>query len=167
GYELLYTGRPIADILLLQLIGGTLAIGTVILAGVLADRIGRRSVLVLSTVLILALCLTMGTLETNPAVYIILGFMLLGFSMGQAGATDTGLYKRKYAYSASALAHNLAWIFGAAFAPLTGLALTVNFGLWAASLYLLSGVLVTGIALYLTRVQERAIASQQGSGRPD
>ncbi|MEM9172849.1 MAG: MFS transporter [Pseudomonadota bacterium] len=161
AYELVYTGNLASYILMLQVIGGALAIGTVILSGVLADKFGRNAVLTTSTVLILPLCLTITTLQTNPAIYIIGGFMLLGFAQGQAGVTAKGRYKRKYAYSASALDHNLSWIFGAAFAPLTGFALTMTFGLWAAALYLLSGVLVTAIALYLTRVRNAVLAAHQ------
>ncbi len=165
GYELLYTDQAIADILLIQLLGGGLAIVTVILSGVLADRYGRRWVTATSTVMISALCLTIGTLEENPATFILLGFVLLGLSHGQSGAVTTGRYKAKYRYSASALSTNLSWIFGAAFAPLVGLALTVHFGLWAASLYLLSGVLVTSIALYLSRVRERLLEDKGGDNR--
>ncbi|MEM9532127.1 MAG: MFS transporter [Pseudomonadota bacterium] len=161
GYAILYSDRPISETLMLQLIGGAFAVATVILSGVLADRLGRRWVLTVSTTMIIALCLTIGTLESHPWVYIIFGFLLLGFAQGQAGVTDAGRYKKKYAYSASALDHNLAWIFGAAFAPLVGLALTINFGLWAASIYLLSGVLVTRATIYLAQVRERALAEHQ------
>ncbi|MEM1080537.1 MAG: MFS transporter [Pseudomonadota bacterium] len=153
GYAILYSGKPIANVLLLQLIGGVLAIATVILSGILADRFSRGWVMVVSTVMIVLFCLTINTLDTNPAVYIILGFLLLGFSHGQASAIVRSHLKPKYCYSASALSINLSWIIGAAFAPLVGLLLTVHFGLWAASLYLLSGVLATSIALYLLHLR--------------
>ncbi|MEM9301866.1 MAG: MFS transporter [Pseudomonadota bacterium] len=153
GYAILYTGYPISNILLYQLVGGTLGIGAVILSGVVADRYGGRTVMKVSTFMITILCLTIGTLETNPAVYIILGFVLLGFSHGQSGVIFPETFEERYCYSASALSTNLSWIFGAAFAPLIGLALTAAFGLWAASLYLLSGVLVTSVTLYLIRAR--------------
>ena len=114
----------------------------------------------LSTLLsmISLLCLTIGTLDSHPAIFILLGFMLLGFAHGQSGAIVPKRFKPKYAYSASALSTNLSWIFGAAFAPLVGLFLTDRFGLWAASLYLLSGVIVTAIALYLLHIREQLLA---------
>ncbi|MEM6512951.1 MAG: MFS transporter [Pseudomonadota bacterium] len=158
GYSILYSGTPIDDILMLQLIGGALAIVTVVLSGVLADRFSRRWLMAASTVLISALCLTINTLESNPAVYILLGFTLLGLAQGQSGAISAVRFRRRYRYSANALSTNLSWIVGAAFAPLVGLYLTATFGLWAASLYLLSGVLVTSVCLYLLRVREAAIS---------
>ncbi|MEM9838606.1 MAG: MFS transporter [Pseudomonadota bacterium] len=159
GYELLYTERSIAGILLLQLIGGVLGVISVILSGVLADRYSRRWVRGVSTALIVVLCLTIGTLETMPAVYIILGFILLGFAHGQTGALASGRYPDRYRYSASALSTNLSWIVGAAFAPLCALALTQAFGLWASALYLLSGALVTGIALHISARDEAKAAA--------
>ncbi len=158
GYALLYTDWPIPHILLLQLLGGGLAILMVVLSGWMADHFSRRWVVGMGTLMISLLCLTIGTLDSHPAIFILLGFMLLGFAHGQSGAIVPKRFKPKYAYSASALSTNLSWIFGAAFAPLVGLFLTDRFGLWAASLYLLSGVIVTAIALYLLHIREQLLA---------
>ncbi|MEM1391352.1 MAG: MFS transporter [Pseudomonadota bacterium] len=149
AYELLYTENSIAYVLILQLIGASIAICTMIVSGIMADRYGRRRVLLISTVLIALLCFTIQTLNDNPGVFIIAGFALLGFAHGQSGAMNSGRFAEEYRYSASAMSTNLAWIFGAAFAPLTGLLLTAQFGLWAASLYMLSGIIVTLVAIYL------------------
>jgi len=156
GYSTLFSGRPISEILLLQLLGGGLAVCTVILSGVLADRYNKRFVMWVSTVAIVGLCLTINTLDTYPAIYILLGFTLLGLAYGQASAIVPNRYGEKYRYSGAALSTNLSWLFGAAFAPLVGLSLTVYFGLWAASLYLLSGVLVTIIALIFLERTKRS-----------
>ncbi|MEO0881974.1 MAG: MFS transporter [Pseudomonadota bacterium] len=160
GYVILYSDHDISRILLLQMLGGGLAIGSVIASGILADRYGRNWVLWVSNALILVLCLTINTLENRPGIYIILGFVLLGFAIGQASAFSPDRYKPKYRYSGSALSTNLSWIVGAAFAPLCGLYLTAAFGLWAASLYLLSGVLVTGLTLYLLQLREKILSRQ-------
>ncbi|MEM1036377.1 MAG: MFS transporter [Pseudomonadota bacterium] len=149
AYELLYTETSIAYILILQLIGASLGICTMIASGVIADRYGRRRVLLISTALIALLCLTIQTLNNSPAVFIIAGFALLGFAHGQSSAVSSGRFKEAYRYSASALSINLAWIFGAAFAPLIGLVLTAQFGLWAASLYMFSGIIVTLTAIFV------------------
>jgi len=155
GYEILYSDRNIADIMLLELFGGVLAIASVILSGVVADKFGRRRVAWWSTAMITLLCLTIPTLDTMPWVYILFGFVLLGFAHGQSGAVTTGRYPIEYRYSASALSTNLSWIFGAAFAPLAGLWLTSTFGLWAAALYLLSGAIVTSFALYFAKLNQQ------------
>ncbi|MEM8538390.1 MAG: MFS transporter [Pseudomonadota bacterium] len=149
GYSMLYTDYDIDIIVLLQLVGGVFACLTCVLSGVLANRYPKRLVLWISIILISLLCLTLPLLQTAPAVYILLGFTVLGLAYGQASAIVPNRYPRKYQYSGTALSINLSWIVGAAFAPLVGLALTSMFGLWAASLYLMSGVFVTGLALLL------------------
>lgn len=149
AYELLYTDQAISSILLYQLLGAILAVFGVIMSGILADRIGRQTVLWISTSLIVLLCLSIGTLDTAPWVFILLGFLLLGFAYGQASAIVPNRFPSQYRYSGTAVATNLSWLFGAAFAPLAGLVLTNAFGLWAAALYLLSGVIVTAVTLYL------------------
>ncbi|WP_424926753.1 MFS transporter [Amaricoccus tamworthensis] len=159
SYSLLFTERPISDILMLQLVGGTLAIGAVIVSGILADRFTKRTVLFLSCGLITALCLTITTVESAPAIYIIFGFIVLGLSYGQSSSIVPNRFRPEYRYSGSALATNLSWLFGAAFAPLVGLFLAWQFGLWATTIYLMSGVVMTLLALVM--LQKR---KAQGEG---
>jgi MFS family permease len=153
SYTLLFTENAIDRIILWQLVGGALSVGTVILSGVLADRYTKRAVLLGSSVLTLLLCLSIGTLNDNPAVYIVAGFMIFGLSYGQSSAIVPDRFSPDCRYSGSALATNLSWIFGAAFAPLVGLFLASTFGLWAAALYLVSGVLVTLATLFILQSQ--------------
>lgn len=155
SYALLFSSRDPSDILLLQLLGGALAIGSVIVSGLLADMLSRRIVLFISSALSIVLCLSISTLETVPAVYILMGFVVLGLAYGQSSSIVPNRFKPEYRYSGSAMATNLSWIIGAAFAPLTGLFLASQFGLWAAALYILSGVIVTLGALYLLHEGER------------
>lgn len=154
GYSTLYTEQTISDILLIQMIGGALAIFTVILSGVFADRFAKRRVMAASTALILILCLTIGTLSETPTIFILLGFLILGLCFGQASAIVPKRFMEGYRYSGTELATNLSWITGAAFAPLVALYLTSEFGLWAAALYLLSGVIVTFGALFFLESQK-------------
>ncbi|MEM6972872.1 MAG: MFS transporter [Pseudomonadota bacterium] len=148
AHALLYGGHEIHDILLLQLIGGVLGVFATIASGVLSDRYGRPRTLGLCTLAVPVLCLTIPTLESVPAVYIIFGFVLLGLAHGQSSAIAPARFKPEYRYSGAGMSTNLSWIVGAAFAPLVGLALTVQFGLGASALYLLSGAVVTGYVLY-------------------
>ncbi|MEM8877893.1 MAG: MFS transporter [Pseudomonadota bacterium] len=149
AYAILYANQAISTILLIQLAGGALSVVSVIASGVLSDRYGRPRVLGACTALIPLLCLTIPTLYTYPAVYIILGFVLLGLAHGQSSAIAPTRFAPEYRYSGVAMSTNLSWIFGAAFAPLVGLALTAKFGLWASALYLLSGAIVTAVVLYI------------------
>lgn len=164
AYTVLYTDNPIENILLLQAIGGFIAALTVVASGILADKFTKRGVLWVSTAMIILLCLALPSLGTAPAIYILGGFTVLGLAYGQASAIVPNRYPPQYAYSGTALSTNLSWIVGAAFAPLVGLALTSAFGIWAASLYLLSGVVVTSVALVLlgqlkkAQIEERPIS---------
>ncbi|MCG7494392.1 MFS transporter [Thalassobius sp. Cn5-15] len=154
GYTTLFTDRSVTDILLIQMAGGTLAIFTVILSGILVDRFSRRLVLSASTALIVALALMIGLLDSHPALFLMFGFAIFGLAYGQASAIAPRRFALAYRYSGTALATNLSWIFGAAFAPLVGLGLVAMFGLSAAALYLLSGAVVTFAAIRILNRRE-------------
>ena len=76
--------------------GGALAICSVIGSGLLADRFGQRWVLWVSTGLITLLCPTIYWLDTHPVVYILIGFLLLGFAHGQASAIVPDRFPPEY-----------------------------------------------------------------------
>jgi hypothetical protein len=76
---------------------------------------------------------------------------LLGLSYGQAAGAVTANFLPHLRYTGAALTTDLAWLIGAAFAPLVALGLSARFGLVAVSLYLLSGVVCTLLALRANR----------------
>jgi hypothetical protein len=88
---------------------------------------------------------------TGQDIFILVGFGLLGLSYGQAAGVVTSNFERRYRYTGAALTTDFAWLFGAAFAPLVALGLSSLFGLVAVSLYLLSGVVGTLVALRINR----------------
>lgn len=149
GYARLYSLGPISEILLVQMLGAGLAIIAVIFSGTLAEVFGRRKVVFGTTLLIVALCLTLPTLAEAPVVFILCGFFVLGLAYGQASAIVPNRFRPEYRYSGTALATNISWIVGAAFAPLVALLVVSHWGLAAVALYLLSGVVGTFAALYL------------------
>ncbi len=93
-----------------------------------------------------------GTLGQD--VFILIGFVLLGLSYGQSSGTVTANFSPRYRYTGAALTADVAWLIGAAFAPLTALGLSANFGLGYVSVYLLSGAVCTLGALSLNRALE-------------
>jgi hypothetical protein len=80
-------------------------------------------------------------------IFIMLGFLLLGISYGQASGVVTSNFEPRYRYTGAALTSDLAWLIGAAFAPVVALGLSAHFGLGYVSVYLLSGAMCTLIAL--------------------
>ena len=96
----------------------------------------------------------MGGSAALQNTFILIGFALLGVSYGQSQGTVTANFKRRFRYTGAALTSDFAWLFGAAFAPLIALGLSVQFGLEAVSLYLISGAFCTLLALYINRKVE-------------
>jgi hypothetical protein len=96
--------------------------------------------------------------EAGEWAFMLTGFVLLGLSFGQSSGAVAGSFPPTYRYTASALTSDMAWLFGAGFAPLVALALSVRFGLVFAGAYLLSGAICTLLALLINRqlvAQER------------
>jgi MFS family permease len=136
---------------------GTAVVGLVaiIASGALADRIGRRRLLLICAVAIAIFALVAPSLldggQIGEFVYMVAGFGLLGLSFGQSSGAVASRFTRRYRYTASALTSDLAWLFGAGFAPLVALFLATSFGLFSSGFYLLSGAICTIIALLLTQ----------------
>lgn len=154
----MYSDQSVTSVLVVQIIGALLAGGAMILSGWLADRVGRRNTLGTMACLIgifsfLAPWL-LGSGTTGNNVFIIVGFILLGLSYGQASGTVTSNFSSQYRYTGAALTTDMAWLIGAAFAPLVALGVSAKFGLVALGIYLLSGALCTLAALGINRALE-------------
>ncbi len=127
----------------------------ILLSGIAADRVGRRTVLGVSAVLIGAYSgfapqlLNGGTL--GESVFMVTGFALLGLAFGQSSGTVNASFPPEHRYTGAAIVANAAWFTGAGFAPLVALFLATRVGLWAVGLYLLSGVACTLGALLVNR----------------
>lgn len=154
--------QSINEVLIVQIFGAILACVAVIVSGWLADRVGRRTLLGSMAVLIgvfsLAAPWLLSGADGGNTLFLLIGFVLLGLSYGQASGTVTSNFSALYRYTGAALSTDLAWLIGAAFAPLVALALSARFGVVAVSAYLLSGVICTLLALRINRRIE-----QQGS----
>jgi len=151
----LFTHQSITQFLLIQILGGFLAAAGIVVSGKIADRVGRRRTLGALAVMIAVFSgfaptlLDGGTLGQD--VFILIGFILLGLSYGQASGAVTDNFIGRYRYSGAALTADLAWLIGAAFAPLVALGLSAHFGLGYVSVYLLSGAGCTLAALSINR----------------
>lgn len=155
SWVFLYTTEGPARFLVIEAIGAAFCVVAIVASGMIADRIGRRSLLLGSAVAIAAYSgfapqlLDAGIV--GETVYMVLGFVLLGLSFGQSSGAIASQFSSAYRYTASALTADFAWLFGAGFAPLAALLLASNFGLISAGAYLLSGAACTLLALRLSR----------------
>ena len=154
----LYDTRPMDEFLHVQMWGAGLAALGILSSGYFADKIGRRTTLGTLAALIGLFSLAVPSLMdggvTGQNTFILVGFTLLGLSYGQAAGAVTANFKQSYRYTGAALTSDLAWLVGAAFAPLVALGLSAHFGLGYVSLYLLSGAVGSLAALSLNRALE-------------
>ena len=155
SWVFLYTDEAPSRFLMIELIGAVFGLIAIMASGWLADRYGRRALLAVTAAGIAAFSgFAPQLLDGGPAgelTYMILGFILLGLSFGQASGSIASSFSLTNRYTASALTSDLAWLFGAGFAPLAALALSGKFGVLAGGAYLLSGAICTLLALWLNR----------------
>lgn len=161
--------------LLVQCAGAVLGTGTMLLSGLVADRIGRRRVLAISAVLIALFTAALPTLlaggTAGQVAFILIGFALLGFSLAHSSGAAASNFPTRYRYTGAAVTSDVAWLVGAGFAPLVALGVASRFGLGWVTLYLLSGCVCTLAALYFSRLEMRDPGSDEdrrdGGSPPD
>ncbi|KQN91939.1 arabinose ABC transporter permease [Sphingomonas sp. Leaf67] len=161
SWILLFTEQEIARFLWIETACAVFFIFAIIISGVLADHIGRRTLLGIGAVAIalfsgLAPLLLNGG-DAGEIAFMITGFILLGLSFGQSSGTVAANFAKDSRYTGAALTSDLAWLFGAGFAPLVALALADKLGLIASGLYLLSGAVGTLAALALNKELARRL----------
>ncbi|MBE7184756.1 MAG: MFS transporter [Methylobacterium mesophilicum] len=149
----LYTREHPARFLFVEAAGAVICTIAVFVSGALSDRYGRRKVLMGCA---LAIAIFSGFAPqlldgglAGETLFMFSGFALLGLAFGQSSGAVAASFSKPYRYTGSALTSDLAWLFGAGFAPLAALLLASQFGLIAAGAYLLSGALCTLLALRL------------------
>jgi MFS family permease len=161
SWVFLFTTESPLRFLVIEATAAAFGVVAIIASGVLADRFGRRTLLAASAAAIAVFSgfapqlLDAG--ESGEIAFMLLGFVLLGLSFGQSSGALSSSFLQRHRYTASALTSDLAWLFGAGFAPFAALLLSSRFGLLSAGAYLLSGAIGTLLALWLNRELGRAI----------
>jgi MFS family permease len=151
----LFTQEEISRFLFIEMACAVVGLVAIIVSGLLADRIGRRTLLGYTAVAIaifsgVAPMLLNGG-SSGEILFMVVGFTLLGLSFGQSSGAVANNFPKHARYTGAAITSDLAWLFGAGFAPLAALWLAHQFGLIAAGGYLLSGAIGTIVALFLNR----------------
>ncbi len=160
----LFTQRSAGEFLMVQFAGAIIGAGAIVASGLIADQIGRRTLLAIAAGLIgvfslgsILAPLIFGDSEIGQTIYVIVGFGLLGLSYGQTSGAVTSNLDSRYRYTGAALMSDLAWLVGAGFAPLVALNLSSKFGLAWVGVYLLSGAVATLGALAFNRRSSREL----------
>ncbi|WP_199556432.1 MFS transporter [Sandaracinobacteroides hominis] len=161
SWVFLFTRESPVRFLLIEAFAAVFGIAAIIASGHLADRFGRRTVLGVSAAAIAAFSgfapQLLGAGQGGELAFMLTGFVLLGLSFGQSSGAISASFPIYYRYTGSALTSDLAWMFGAGFAPLAALLLSSEFGLISSGAYLLSGAAGTLAALWLNQNLARRI----------
>ncbi|PAL25149.1 MFS transporter [Sphingopyxis sp. GW247-27LB] len=161
SWVFLFTDETPVRFLMIEAIAAVFGVAAIIASGTIADRIGRRTLLGATAAAIAAFSgfapQLLGAGEVGEAAFMILGFILLGLAFGQSSGALSSNFHPRHRYTGSAFTSDLAWLFGAGFAPMVALWLSSEFGLLAAGAYLLSGAIGTLVALWLNRELARTI----------
>ena len=141
--------------LIIQMVGVLFFALTIPCSALLADRCGRRPVMMIITMGIVGFGVVLGPLFTSGLAGVvaatILGFSLMGLTYGPLGTLLSELFPTAVRYTGASLTFNLAGIFGASLAPYIATWLATHFGLAAVGYYMAGAALLTLVALALIR----------------
>jgi metabolite-proton symporter len=149
---------PFLDALEIQIVG-SISFGIFIpIIGKLAERFGRREMLILTTVLIgLFSFLLPGLMaggEGSILVFAIVAMALMGMTYGLIGTALAAPFPTAVRYTGSSITFNLAGIFGASLAPYIATWLQANYGMLYVGYYLGLSAVITLICILASRRDE-------------
>jgi len=122
------------------------------LSAVLADRYGRRSILLLATAGIFIFGLFFSAFFRTGSIgitglFLSVGMFLMGLTYGPLGTALAEIFPAAVRYTGSSLAFTLAGIIGASLTPYLATTLAERYGLFAVGCYLATAAVVTFGAL--------------------
>jgi MFS family permease len=138
----------------LQMISVVMFAISIPLSALLADRRGRRRMLLIATVAIIVFGLLFAPLFAAPSaggalLFLSLGMFLMGLTYGPLGAALAELFPTAVRYTGASIAFNLAGIVGASLAPYIATWLAGNYGLQYVGYYLSAAATLTLVALLM------------------
>lgn len=124
-----------------------------------ADKIGRRKMLIYTTIAIAVFGFFFSFFLTTHNVvlvtfFVCLGMSLMGFIYGPLGTFLSELFPTTVRYTGASLTFNLAGILGAAFAPMAAIKLSDSFGIASVGIYLTVAACISLISLLVISKQE-------------
>jgi metabolite-proton symporter len=149
SYNIKVLKMPFLDALEVQIMGSIVFGIFIPIIGKLAERYGRREMLILTTVLIGLFSFVLPALMTSGETMIFLfsglAMMLMGMTYGLIGTALAAPFPTAVRYTGASITFNLAGIFGASLAPYIATWLQANYGMTYVGFYL-------GIAAVITLV---------------
>lgn len=143
---------------LLLLMGSIIVFGAMILySSIMADKFGRKKVLMLGTGLIVAFAIAFPFFLNGQhnlfgsLFFLVAGFLAMGVVYGPVAALLPELFPTATRYSGAGIAYNASAILGAAFAPTIASWLVSQWGIHAVGVYLALMAFVSFLALATTK----------------
>lgn len=162
--ELGFLGIGYRDFLVVQILSVFLFGGMIPVAGWLADKFGRRSVLLVVTAAIILFGFSfnaflspaiMGTGEKANMglmlLFLCVGMTLMGLTFGPMSAVLPELFPTNVRYTGSGISYNLSSILGAALTPFAAVWLARNYGVGSVGNYLSALAVLTFVALLISK----------------
>jgi len=139
------------EALLIQLLSVLFFAFFIPVSALVADKIGRRKILIITTAAIAVFGFFFSYfLNSGNAVlvtaFVCIGMSLMGFTYGPLGTFLSELFPTTVRYSGASLTFNLAGILGAAFAPMIAIWLASTYGLNYVGFYLTAAALISLIS---------------------
>ncbi|MBY6004871.1 MHS family MFS transporter [Salipiger bermudensis] len=151
SYNVKVVQIPFTDALAIQ-IWGAVVFGLFIpVAGLTAERLGRRQVLIGTTLAIAAFSFLVPVLmvesEARILGFVTLAMALMGLTYGLIGTALAAPFPTRVRYTGSSITFNFAGIVGASLAPYVATWLQSTYGLAYVGYYLLAAALVTLVCI--------------------
>lgn len=159
-----FLGIGYRDFLVLQLISVILFAAFIPVAGLMADRFGRRTFLLVVTAAIILFGFSfnfflspdlIGTGEQASKglmlLFLSIGMALMGLTFGPMSALLPELFPTNMRYTGSGVSYNMASILGAALTPFVAAWLARNYGVSSVGYYLAALGSMTFVALWLSK----------------
>ena len=153
------------EFLVIQLVGVLFFGATIPISAALADRHGRRTMMILVSGAIIVFGLFLGQLFSSGLCGVlatmILGFSLMGMTYGPLGTLLSELFPTAVRYTGASVCFSMAGILGASLAPYIAMSLALKHGLVTVGFYLSSVALISLIAVIFTgETRQKAPASE-------
>jgi metabolite-proton symporter len=147
------------DFLIIELFAILFFVIGIPLSAVLADRFGRKLMLLLASLAIGLFGLSFSYFMDSGNTFLItlficLGMGLMGLTYGPLGTFLSELFPTEVRYSGASLTFNLAGILGASFAPLIAIWLATSYGIGYVGYYLTGAAVISFLALLAIRKSE-------------
>lgn len=138
---------------------------TIYLSAIVADRIGRRTTLMISGVSVIAFGLLFAPLlnsgtSTGILIMLSLGFGVMGITYGPLGTALAEIFPTSVRYTGASLSFNLAGILGASLTPTIASWLGTHFGISSVGYYISFAGLLTLIAASQLRLESVSLVKK-------